>query len=35
MGALPFYSTSRENAASQKVARKMALYYYGNSFSVF
>jgi hypothetical protein len=35
MGALPLYSTSWENTASQTVARKMALYYYGNTFSVF
>jgi hypothetical protein len=35
MGALPFYSTSRENTASQNVARKMTLYYYGDTFSVF
>jgi hypothetical protein len=35
MGALPFYSTSRENTASQNVARKMALYHYGNTFTVF
>jgi hypothetical protein len=34
-GALPLYSTSWENTASQNVARKMALYYYGNSFTVF
>jgi hypothetical protein len=34
-GALPFYSTSWKNTASQNVARKMALYYYGNTFSVF
>jgi hypothetical protein len=26
MGALPFYSTSRENTASRNVARKIILY---------
>jgi hypothetical protein len=35
MGALPLYSTSWKNTASQQVAQKMALYHYGNVFSVF
>ena len=33
-GALPLYSTSWNNDASQRVAKKLGLYYYGNSFSV-
>jgi hypothetical protein len=34
LGALPFYTTSWQNTNSQNVARKLGLYYYGNSFSV-
>jgi hypothetical protein len=33
-GALPLYSTSWKNTASQKVARKMGLRYYGGTFSI-
>jgi len=33
-GALPLYSTSWKNSASQRVALKLKLFYYGNSFSV-
>jgi hypothetical protein len=33
-GALPLYSTSRENAASRRVAGKLGLYFFGNTFSV-
>ena len=34
LGALPFYSTSWKNINSQKVARKLGLYYFGNNFSI-
>jgi hypothetical protein len=33
-GALPLYSTSWKNTASQKVARKLGLAFYGNTFSI-
>ncbi|MCL2833194.1 MAG: GNAT family N-acetyltransferase [Treponema sp.] len=35
LGALPFYTTSWNNTGSRSVARKLGLYYYGNSFSVY
>ena len=34
LGAAPIYSTSWNNLNSQRVARKLDLYYFGNSFSI-
>jgi predicted GNAT family acetyltransferase len=33
MGAVPLYSTSWKNTVSQRVAGKLKLYHYGNTFS--